>query len=106
MDSCSTPAETHRGPSFPQKFSGLASELEMSVPKNHPHIASGYTCLGLAEVSTLSVSDAWKTASSRKLFVKAEKGVSGEEGGRKRERKYMRREEIHQDLKTTNAGPV
>lgn len=65
-----------------KSFAGLASELEVSVPKNHPHIASGYTCLGLAKVSTLSVSDDWKMPSSRKLFVKAEKEESGEEGGR------------------------
>lgn len=70
-----------------KSFAGLASELEMSVPKNHPHVASGHTCLGLAKASILSVSDTWKMASSRKFFVKAEKGEGGEEGGRKRKRK-------------------
>lgn len=67
----------------------------MSVPKNHPHVASGHTCLGLDEASSLSVSDTWKRASSRTAFVKVEKG---EEGGRKRKRKTRDKGKSHQNL--------
>lgn len=60
-----------------KSFAGLVQLLEIFVPQNRPPVASGHTCLGLDEASTLSVSDTWNMASSRKFLLRQRRGKEG-----------------------------